>query len=69
VASIRRDGKGSATLNVGIVGLGGGASDMIPVFAQHPHMALTAAADIDKGQLETFQREFQAQTYLSAEAL
>jgi phthalate 4,5-cis-dihydrodiol dehydrogenase len=69
MASIRRDGKGSASLNVGIVGLGGGASDMIPVFAQHPHMALTAAADIDKGQLETFQREFQAQTYLSAEAL
>jgi predicted dehydrogenase len=69
VASVGGNGKGSATLNVGVVGLGGGASDMIPVFAQHPHIALTAAADIDKGQVETFQREFQAETYLSAEAL
>jgi predicted dehydrogenase len=69
VASVRPDGQGSATLRVGVVGLGGGASDMIPVFAQHPHIALTAAADLDKGQLEIFQREFEAQTYLSAEAL
>ena len=52
------DGKGVATLNVGIVGLGGGASDMIPAFVQHPHMQLTAAADIDPGQLEKFHSEF-----------
>jgi phthalate 4,5-cis-dihydrodiol dehydrogenase len=69
VARVTGDGKGSATLNVGIVGLGGGASDMIPAFVQHPHIALTAAADIDKGQLEKFQGEFQGETYLSAEAL
>jgi phthalate 4,5-cis-dihydrodiol dehydrogenase len=69
VASVGGDGKGSATVNVGVVGLGGGASDMIPVFAQHPHITLTAAADIDQGQLEKFHREFQAETYLSAEAL
>ena len=48
--------KGAPTVHVGIVGLGGGASDMIPVFVQHPHIALTAAADIDKGQLEIPQR-------------
>jgi phthalate 4,5-cis-dihydrodiol dehydrogenase len=54
---------------VGIVGLGGGASDMIPVFVQHPHIALTAAADIDTGQLEKFRSEFQGETYTSAEAL
>jgi phthalate 4,5-cis-dihydrodiol dehydrogenase len=60
---------GSATLKVGIVGLGGGASDMIPAFVQHPHIKLTAAADIDKGQLEKFHSEFHAATYLSAEAL
>jgi phthalate 4,5-cis-dihydrodiol dehydrogenase len=69
VASVGGDGKGSATLHLGIVGLGGGASDMIPVFAQHPHIVLTAAADIDQGQLEKFHREFRAKTYLSVEAL
>jgi phthalate 4,5-cis-dihydrodiol dehydrogenase len=42
---------------------------MLPVLAQHPHIELTAAADIDPGQLEKFQGEFQGETYLSAEAL
>jgi phthalate 4,5-cis-dihydrodiol dehydrogenase len=63
------DGNGAATLHVGIVGLGGGAGDMIPAFAQHPHIELAAAADVDKGQLEKFQSEFQGDTYPSAEAL
>jgi phthalate 4,5-cis-dihydrodiol dehydrogenase len=61
--------RGTPTVHVGIVGLGGGASDMIPAFVQHPHIALTAAADIDKGQLEKFHSEFQGETYLSAQAL
>jgi phthalate 4,5-cis-dihydrodiol dehydrogenase len=69
VASVVANGKGAATVRVGIIGLGGGASDMIPVFAQHPHIELTAAADIDQGQLEKFHREFHGETYLSAEAL
>ena len=62
-------GTGALTVRVGIVGLGGGASDMIPAFVHHPHIALAAAADIDQGQLEKFRREFQAETYLSAEGL
>nr|MDQ3831137.1 Gfo/Idh/MocA family oxidoreductase [Candidatus Tectomicrobia bacterium] len=69
MASVRGEGQGAATVNVGVVGLGGGASDMIPAFVQHPHIALTAAADIDQGQLEKFRSEFQGETYLSAEAL
>jgi phthalate 4,5-cis-dihydrodiol dehydrogenase len=69
VASVGADDKGAATLHVGIIGLGGGASDMIPAFAQHPHIALTAAADIDTGQLEKFQGEFQGKAYLNAEEL
>jgi phthalate 4,5-cis-dihydrodiol dehydrogenase len=69
VARVGGDGTGASTLNVGIIGLGGGASDMIPAFAQHPHIALTAAADVDQGQLEKFQSEFHGETYLSAEAL
>src|SRR5437879_7093063 len=69
MARVGGDGKGSATLRVGIVGLGGGASDMIPAFAQHSHIALTAAADIDPGQLEKFRSEFHGETYHSAEEL
>ena len=56
-------------MNVGIVGLGGGASDMMPAFVQHPHIHLTAAADIDPGQLETFHGEFHGETYLRVEEL
>ncbi len=56
-------------MNVGIVGLGGGARDMIPAFVQHPHLKVTAAAEVDEGQLAKFQREFQGETYRDAEAL
>jgi phthalate 4,5-cis-dihydrodiol dehydrogenase len=69
MASVGGDGNRAPTVHVGIVGLGGGASDMIPAFVQHPHIALTAAADIDTGQLEKFRSEFQGETYPSAEAL
>jgi phthalate 4,5-cis-dihydrodiol dehydrogenase len=69
MATVGGNGKGAATLRVGIIGLGGGASDMIPAFVQHPHMQLTAAADIDPGQLEKFHSEFHAETYQRAEDL
>ncbi|MGH8069465.1 MAG: Gfo/Idh/MocA family protein [Candidatus Entotheonellia bacterium] len=69
MARVGGDGKGATTLKVGIIGLGGGASDMIPAFVQHPHIALTAAADLDQGQLEKFHSEFHGETYLSTEAL
>ena len=69
MASVGGDDKSVATVRVGIIGLGGGASDMMPVFVQHPHIKLTAAADIDPGQLEKFHSEFHRETYQSAEAL
>jgi phthalate 4,5-cis-dihydrodiol dehydrogenase len=69
MASVGGDGKGAATLHVGVIGLGGGASDMIPAFVRHPHIELTAAADIDTGQLRKFHGEFRAETYPSAQAL
>jgi phthalate 4,5-cis-dihydrodiol dehydrogenase len=69
MASVGAKARGAPTVRVGIIGLGGGASDMIPAFAQHPHITLAAAADIDQGQLAKFRSEFQAETYLSAEAL
>jgi phthalate 4,5-cis-dihydrodiol dehydrogenase len=42
---------------------------MIPVLAQHPHIKITAAADIDQAQLDKFQSEFQGEIYLKAEEL
>jgi phthalate 4,5-cis-dihydrodiol dehydrogenase len=69
MASARGGSSEAATLHIGIIGLGGGASDMIPAFVQHPHIELTAAADIDPGQLQKFHGEFQAKTYPSAQAL
>lgn len=42
---------------------------MIPAFVQHPHIALTAAADIDTEQLQKFHREFHAETYMRIEDL
>ena len=62
-------GSQSGTVNIGIVGLGGGAGDMIPAFVRHPHATITAAADIDKGQLEKFRGDFQGDTHQSAEKL
>ncbi len=37
-------------LNLGIIGLGGGggASQMLPAFARHSRVSVTAAADIDQ---------------------
>jgi predicted dehydrogenase len=58
MASVRGDSSEATTLHVGVIGLGGGASDMIPAFAQHLHIELTAAADIDPGQLQKFHGEF-----------
>jgi phthalate 4,5-cis-dihydrodiol dehydrogenase len=59
----------AATVNVGIAGLGGGASDMIPAFVQHPDIRVTAAADIDQGQLQKFRDQFDGEPYNSVAAL
>ena len=59
----------SPVLNLGIIGLGGGASQMIPAFLKHPHINLMAAADIDQEQLDRFRSELHGDTYSSAEAL
>ena len=69
MASVGRNGQGEATLRIGIVGLGGGASDMIPAFVQHPHIALTAAADVRPEALAVFTSRFQGRTYTSVEEL
>jgi len=57
------------TLNLGVIGLGGGASDMIPAFVQDPNIEVVAAADIDQGQLDKFRSEFEGEIYRSADDL
>ena len=69
MASVGGDGKRAATMHVGIVGLGGGASDMIPASRSTLTSHSPPPPISTTGQLETFQREFQGETYLSAEAL
>ena len=56
-------------LNLGIIGLGGGASQMLPAFARHSRVSVTAAADIDREQLDKFRSQYEGETFLSAEAI
>jgi phthalate 4,5-cis-dihydrodiol dehydrogenase len=63
------EGKGEPTLRLGIAGLGGGASQMVPAFVRHPHIRITAAADIDTEVLERFRHDFSAETYHSVEEM
>lgn len=56
-------------VKIGIVGLGGGASQMIPAFVKHPHLQIAAAADLDPDALDTFREAFQKPTYRDAAEL
>ena len=60
---VEHRGDAAPVWNLGIIGLGGGASQMIPAFLKHPHIHIQAAADVDGGLLETFRHSFpQAET-------
>jgi len=69
MASAAGGAQSNPVLNLGIIGLGGGASQMIPAFSRHPGLGIRAAADIDQEQLDKFHSEFEGDTYLSAEGL
>ena len=56
-------------LRVGLVGVGVGASQLLPALTASPHIQLVAAADVRLAALEQFAREFGAQTYASVEEL
>ena len=62
-------GANGPVLNLGIIGLGGGASQMLPAFARHSRVRVTAAADIDQDQLDKFRTQYEGETFLSAEAI
>ena len=55
------------TLRVGIAGVGGGASQMVPAFQRHGSIKITAAADVDDDVLARFKRDLEGETYRSVE--
>jgi len=55
-----------------VAGLGAGASNSlaeVPGLASHPHVRLTAAADVRQAALDQFAGDFGGETYTSVEAL
>jgi phthalate 4,5-cis-dihydrodiol dehydrogenase len=56
-------------LRVGLVGIGVGASQLLPALTSSPHIKLVAAADVRPPALEQFARQYQTRTYLSVEEL
>jgi phthalate 4,5-cis-dihydrodiol dehydrogenase len=42
---------------------------MLPAFARHSRVSVTAAADIDQEQLDKFRTQYEVETFLSAEAI
>ncbi|TAJ78431.1 Gfo/Idh/MocA family oxidoreductase [bacterium] len=62
-------GPGQRTLKLGIVGVGVGASEILPQMESMPEIQLVAAADINRRVLETFRQRYGARTYDSIEKL
>ena len=56
-------------LRVGLIGVGVGASQLLPAFTSSPYVTFVAAADVRPEALERLSREYGVQTYSSAEAL
>lgn len=59
----------SRKLKIGIVGIGVGASEILPQMEAMPEIQLVAAADINRRVLDTFQQRYGAKTYDSIEEL
>jgi phthalate 4,5-cis-dihydrodiol dehydrogenase len=62
-------GNAQRKLKLGIVGIGVGASEILPQMEQIPEFELVAAADVNPRVLETFRRRYRAKTYDSIEKL
>src|SRR5947208_3241542 len=62
-------GASERKLKLGIVGIGVGASEILPQMERIPEFELVAAADINPRVLETFRQRYGAKTYDSIEKL
>lgn len=58
-----------APLRLGLIGVGVGARQLLPGLTRHPHVRLSAAADIRPAALERLHAEFGIKTFLSVEEL
>ncbi|HME60140.1 MAG TPA: Gfo/Idh/MocA family oxidoreductase [Candidatus Binatia bacterium] len=56
-------------VKLGIVGIGVGASEILPAMEQMPELELVAAADVNPRVLETFRQRYGAKTYDSVDKL
>jgi predicted dehydrogenase len=63
------NGVGNRKLKLGIVGIGVGASEILPAMEQIPEFELVAAADVNPRVLETFRQRYGAKTYDSVEKM
>ena len=68
-AEINTDQLVARRLRLGIVGIGVGASEILPQMEAMPEIQLVAAADINRRVLSTFQHRYGAKTYDSIEKL
>src|SRR6266545_4590844 len=59
----------SRVIRMGVIGIGGGAGAMVPVFAEHQGFRWTAAADIDRNILDAFGCDYEVETFTDAEAM
>ncbi|ETX03196.1 MAG: hypothetical protein ETSY1_00950 [Candidatus Entotheonella factor] len=57
------EGQDTPTLRFAIAGLGTAGCMMLPAVHKHPHMQLTAAADVDAEPLEHVQRDLQVEIH------
>jgi phthalate 4,5-cis-dihydrodiol dehydrogenase len=66
---VHDNSRGMQPLRIGLVGVGVGASQLLPALTSSPRIKLTAAADVRPAALEQFAREFGAQTFSTVEEL
>lgn len=69
ITPIRVGNGGGTPIRIGVVGLGGAASQMLPCLAAHPGMKIAAGADPRREARERFAADFGAAVFESAEAL
>jgi phthalate 4,5-cis-dihydrodiol dehydrogenase len=56
-------------IRIGLIGVGTGARQLVPALTQHPHVRLTAAADLRQSALDPLRAQFDLETFTSAEAM
>lgn len=56
-------------LRIGLIGVGVGGRQLLPGLTQHPHVRLTAAADVRQAALDQLDTRFRLETFTSVHAM